>query len=70
MERTKSIPISPTIIGQSDVTVLLTGTFSKDPQGRIIIPYNQAFEFNFLEKKYINGLELDYEMIKKELNIN
>jgi hypothetical protein len=67
--RTKYLEISPGILVYPEVVVFLTGYFSKDPDGNILIPFNETFKFNFKENIYISGLEMKYDKIKKQLNI-
>jgi hypothetical protein len=50
--------------------VFLTGSFSKEPQGKSIFPFNDAFKYNFKDNIYISGIEMQYDVIKKQLNIN
>jgi hypothetical protein len=66
---TKELDLSPDIVDRPEVIVLLTGSFSKDPDGKIIVPYNEAFKYNFKENKYLTGLEMEYDKLKKSLNI-
>lgn len=63
------IDLSPAILDNSEILVFLTGSFSKDPQGKIIVPYNSAFMFNLKENKYISKLDMSFEQLKKNLNI-
>jgi len=68
--RTKSIEVLQPLLEQSEVIIFLTGYFSKDTQGLIIIPFNHAFIFDFKENIYKSGLELEYDKLKRKLNIN
>jgi predicted Holliday junction resolvase-like endonuclease len=62
--------IKPVILTYSDLIVFVTGTFSKDPEGKLIIPFNKAFKYNFKDNNYITGCELKYEELKKGLHLN
>jgi hypothetical protein len=68
--RTTNIEISSNILTQPEVIVFLTGSFSKEPQGKSIFPFNDAFKYNFKDNIYISGIEMQYDVIKKQLNIN
>lgn len=69
IERSLEIDLSPDILSYSELLVFLTGSFSKDPQGKITIPYNDAVNFNFKENKISTALEMDFNQLKKDLNI-
>jgi len=65
----RELILPPKILDLLDVMVFLTGSFSKDTEGKVVVPYNQSFEFNFKENKYLNGSETDYIQLKKRLSI-
>lgn len=66
---TRKIEFAPDMLDYTDILIFITGSFSKDPQGKIIIPYNYAFNFNFKENKYIHGREMNFEQLRKNLGI-
>lgn len=68
--RTTNIEITSNILTLPEVIVFLTGSFSKEPQGKSSVPFSDAFKYNFKDKIYISGTELKYDVIKKQLNIN
>lgn len=53
-----------------DVIIFITGSFSKDPQGAVSIPFNAIIRFNFVTNSCLEGLEGDYNQLRKILNIN
>ncbi|MCK9209952.1 MAG: hypothetical protein M0P61_03850 [Ignavibacteriaceae bacterium] len=67
--RTKYLEITPNIFAYTEVIVFITGYFSKDYEGSIRIPYNEAFKFNFKENIYLFGWAMNYEKLKKKLSI-
>jgi hypothetical protein len=66
----RELILPPKILNLSKAIVFLTGSFSKDPEGKVVVPYNQSFEYNFRENKYLSGNETDYNELKKRLGIN
>lgn len=68
-KKTMQMFITPEVLEYTELTVYLTGTFSKDPLGKYIIEYDQAFLFNFKENKFIHKISLDLERWKKGLKI-
>lgn len=60
----------PPILDDPDILIFLTGSFTKDPEGKINVPYNEAISFNFKENKFIAKLDMSFEQLKKDLNIN
>jgi len=69
VESTRSINIAPDMLLNTDVLVLLTGSFTKDPEGNIIIPFDYVFRFNFKKNKLINVYDVDYQRLKNVLKI-
>lgn len=70
VESTRYISISPDFLNYNELSVYLRGSFTKDPDGKIIVPYNEAFIFNFKEKSFVTKYEFRYEILDKLLNIN
>ena len=67
--RSSKIYIPEDILSRSKVAVYITGSFTKDPEGKYIIPFDYAFDYNFKEDKYITGLMLSFNRLKRQLNI-
>lgn len=67
---TALIDLFPAMLDNSEILIFLTGSFTKDPEGKIIVPYNSGFSFNFKENKFISKLDMSFEQLKKDLNIN
>jgi hypothetical protein len=68
--RTYSIVVTDKNLKNFDnLLVLIKGSFTKDPEGQIVIPYNSAFNFNFKENKLIRKMQVDYEELKNRLKI-
>jgi hypothetical protein len=68
---TKSVYIylTPGAMQKNNLTVVLIGTFTKDFEGKYIIPYHQSFGFDFKKKKYTAGVShFEYPDFIKYLN--
>jgi hypothetical protein len=68
---TKSVNIylTPGAMQKNNLTVVLIGTFTKDFEGKYIIPYHQSFGFDFKKKKYTAGVShFEYPDFIKYLN--
>lgn len=61
--------VSPDMLIQTKVVVFLTGSFSKDYEGNIKIPFNAGFEFDFKENKYLSGIDWEFKKLKRILKI-
>jgi len=66
---TTNIDLPQEIFNYPEVLVFITGSFSKDPQGKIIVPYDDAFKFNFKESKWLTHWAMRYTSLKAKLNI-
>jgi hypothetical protein len=66
---TRETDLPSEILAESRILVLLTGSFSKDPEGKFNIPFSAAFTFNFRENKYLMGIDMNFELLKKKLDI-
>ncbi|RPI06748.1 MAG: hypothetical protein EHM64_01875 [Ignavibacteriae bacterium] len=67
--RTLQTNISSNILLQPEVDIFITGSFSRDPEGKIKIPFNDGFTFNFKENKYLGGFDAEYSKIRAFLKI-
>jgi hypothetical protein len=56
---TQSLVISNKLLSLGRIVVALKGSFSKDPFEKEIIPYLQAFEFDFRTNKFVGKIEMD-----------
>lgn len=68
--RTAFVEISSNILELTESIVFITGSFSKDPDGKFVISFNDAFKFNFKENKFISNLDMNFKKIKQKLKIN
>jgi hypothetical protein len=66
---TRKIELLPEVLLHSEVIIFLTGSFTKDSQGTIIVPFNDALSFNLKDNKYIAALEMDFKSLKQYLDI-
>lgn len=66
---TKAMDIPAYIFKKSNVVVFVTGSFTRDFEGKRIIPFNLLFKYNFKENKLITALETNFKKLKSELNI-
>ena len=53
---TIDIYLAPEVKQKNNLMVVLTGTFTKDIEGKYVIPFHQSFGFNFKKNKYIAGV--------------
>lgn len=67
---TSIIGIPEELKNYSNLLVYLTGSYSKDPLGDYLIPYNEAFHYNFKVDKWIAESSMDFYALKKALRIN
>ena len=68
---TKSINIylTPEAMQKNNLMVVLIGTFTKDFEGKYIIPYHQSFGFDFKKNKYMGGIShFEYQDFISYLN--
>jgi len=68
-ETTPQVSIQKEFLEYDEIIVFLTGSFSKDPNGKNIVPFDYAFKFNFKENKWITHWDMRYEKFKERLNI-
>jgi hypothetical protein len=54
--RTVNIYLTPEAIKKNNLMVVLIGTFTKDVEGKYLIPYHQSFRFDFKKNKYRRGV--------------
>lgn len=66
---TRDVPITPDILLKSEIIVYIHGSFTKDSEGNYIVPFDDVFEFNMKENKYIGGLDLNFAKLKEYLKI-
>jgi len=69
IKSTTNVDLSPVILDNSEILIFLTGSFTKDHQGKIVVPFNGAFRFNIKDNKYISKLDMSFEQLKKDLKI-
>lgn len=62
---TTSIQLLPKTLMQDSILIILTGEFSKDREGKIIIPYKQSFNFNIHDNSFYEILGINYQNIIK-----
>ena len=67
---TKHVDLADEVLGYSRVLVVILGSFSKDPLGEHIIPYSEAFLYNFKEKEWIGKFDGDIDKIKDHIKSN
>ena len=67
--RTFQTVIKNSILDYPELFVLIIGSFSKDPEGKILVPYSQAIKYNFKDNVLITEVEMDFDEYRKELNI-
>jgi hypothetical protein len=69
VESSRQVPLPRQALEERRILVLITGSFSSDYDGANKVPFNEAFEFNFRESKYLTGVDLDFQRFKRKLNI-
>lgn len=67
--RSYMLDINPEVLTEPELFVVATGKFTKDPQGEIIISYDEAFKYNFRDNLYISGFGGNINALKTLFNI-
>lgn len=52
-----------------NLLVFVIGSFSKDPLGKYVVPFNGAFNFNFKDNQSLSGIQTDFMALKRLLKI-
>ncbi len=70
VESSRSIPISPEILDKNEILIYIRGSFTKDPEGKLVVDYEEALVYNFKENQFVTKYELNYNLLDKHLGIN
>jgi hypothetical protein len=69
IKKSINIYLTPEAMQKDNLMVVIIGTFTKDPEGKYIIPYQQSFHFDFKKNRYLGGVShFEYQDFIKYLD--